>query len=159
MTEKQRPGLEEAEEHLSRRALEAGDPVGWFEQLYALGADGVVDLPWDRRQPHPALLGWAERRRPAGTGKTAVVPGCALGADAEFVGRGVPRSGRTAVDSAMVTRSVTSAEWWCGLPVSEDHAECVATDLRQHTQGHCTAARSRSATTRGVVGSSTRGWS
>lgn len=85
MTEKQRPGLEEAEEHLSRRALEAGDPVGWFEQLYALGADGVVDLPWDRRQPHPALLGWAERRRPAGTGKTAVVPGCALGADAEFV--------------------------------------------------------------------------
>jgi ubiquinone/menaquinone biosynthesis C-methylase UbiE len=40
-------------------------------------------MPWSRSDPHPLLVQWAHRARRAG--RTAVVVGCALGADAEFV--------------------------------------------------------------------------
>ncbi len=62
-----------------------GDPTGWFDRLYAAGAAGRVPLPWGRREPHPLLTEWAQRHHLAGQGKRAIVPGCALGADAEYL--------------------------------------------------------------------------
>jgi hypothetical protein len=53
--------------------------------LYAAGAAGRVTMPWSRTDPHPLLVQWAHRARLTGAGRTAVVVGCALGADAEFV--------------------------------------------------------------------------
>lgn len=76
---------EEEEERLSARALAAGDPMGWFDELYAAGASGRVQVPWSRTDPHPLLADWTQPRRLDGVGRRAAVVGCALGADAEHI--------------------------------------------------------------------------
>ncbi|MBV9092992.1 MAG: class I SAM-dependent methyltransferase [Streptosporangiaceae bacterium] len=70
---------------MASASLAAGDPTGWFDRLYAAGACGQVPVPWSRRQPHPLLVQWASARDLSGTSQRAVVVGCALGADAEYV--------------------------------------------------------------------------
>jgi pimeloyl-ACP methyl ester carboxylesterase/SAM-dependent methyltransferase len=72
-------------DRLAARSLAAGDPTGWFDRLYRAGAAGEVPMPWDRTHPHPLLAEWAQARQLAGTGKRAVVVGCGLGADAEYL--------------------------------------------------------------------------
>jgi ubiquinone/menaquinone biosynthesis C-methylase UbiE len=65
--------------------LAEGDPTGWFDRLYAAGSDGHVAMPWDRTEPHPLLVQWAQARDLAGVGRRAIVVGSGLGADAEHV--------------------------------------------------------------------------
>lgn len=72
---------------LSRAAIAAGEPTAWFDRLYGEGAAGSVSVPWDRCEPQVHLREWAERSALNGTGKRAVVVGCGLGADAEFLSR------------------------------------------------------------------------
>jgi SAM-dependent methyltransferase len=76
-----------AEEFSSQRAAEsiaAGDATGWFEPLYAAAAAGQTVVPWDRGQPSQYLTEWAAARQPHGEG-SALVVGCGLGDDAEFI--------------------------------------------------------------------------
>lgn len=83
---------------LAAQSVSAGDPTGWFERLYAAAEVGETAVPWDRRAPSPFLREWAEQRglagaagpaeRPPGSpriAKRAVVVGCGLGHDAEFI--------------------------------------------------------------------------
>lgn len=80
-------GWRAQEDRLAARALAAGDPTGWFDQLYAAGAAGEVDLgPWAREEPHPLLVEWTHARGRPDPGRRAIVVGCGLGADAEHVG-------------------------------------------------------------------------
>lgn len=65
-------------------SLAAGDATGWFERLYVASGTAGVPVPWDREAPHPLLVEWAEGRRLPGGGRALVV-GCGLGEDAEFV--------------------------------------------------------------------------
>jgi SAM-dependent methyltransferase len=76
---------EEEEERLLRRAAATGDVTGWFDDLYAAGASGRVQVPWSRTGPHPLLAAWAAERHVDGAGLSAIVVGCALGADAEYL--------------------------------------------------------------------------
>jgi SAM-dependent methyltransferase len=76
---------EDLADRLAARSIEAGDPTGWFDRLYAAGAAGEVAMPWDRMAPHPLLVQWTQARRPVESGRRAVVVGCGLGADAEHV--------------------------------------------------------------------------
>lgn len=78
-------GWDRQGDRLAARAIAAGDPTGWFDRLYAAGATGEVDMPWDRKEPHPLLAEWAQRHGVRGDGRRAVVSGCGLGADAEFL--------------------------------------------------------------------------
>lgn len=81
------PGAEPG--RLVARALAAGDPTGWFEPLYAAAEEGAAVVPWDRGAPHWLLTAWAGRRALNGDGHRALVVGCGLGADAEYIaGRG-----------------------------------------------------------------------
>ena len=76
------------EEHardLEGLAVAADDPTGWFEPLYAAAAAGRIEVPWDRRAPHRLLVSWAEANGLAGAGRRAIVVGCGLGDDAEFI--------------------------------------------------------------------------
>jgi SAM-dependent methyltransferase len=82
----------EAEQNATRLAHEsiaAGDPTGWFERLYAAAADGLTDVPWDRRAPSPLLVQWAAEHGLSAAAATktgtALVVGCGLGDDAEFI--------------------------------------------------------------------------
>ena len=65
-------------------AVAAGDATGWFERLYASAAAGEAAMPWDRTAPNPLLVSWASSRQAPIDGR-AVVVGCGLGADAEFL--------------------------------------------------------------------------
>ncbi|WP_309237725.1 class I SAM-dependent methyltransferase [Streptomyces albidus (ex Kaewkla and Franco 2022)] len=70
---------------LASESLAKDDPTGWFEQLYARAATGEATVPWDRDEPNALLVGWAEQQGLAGAGRRALVIGCGLGQDAEYV--------------------------------------------------------------------------
>lgn len=72
---------------LAAEAIRAGEPTAWFDRLYAEGTRGETRLAWDRAEPNPVLVAWARERGLDGAGRRAVVVGCSLGQDAEFVGR------------------------------------------------------------------------
>ena len=84
--------MTEAEQNATRLAHEsiaAGDPTGWFERLYAAAAAGKTGVPWDRNAPSPLLVQWAAERGLHGgsalEAQSALVVGCGLGDDAEFI--------------------------------------------------------------------------
>ena len=80
---------DDEEARLASQSLAAGDPTGWFEQLYAAGESGHTTMPFDRAGPHPLLVDWADNCQLAGHERRAIVVGCGLGADAEYIaGRG-----------------------------------------------------------------------
>lgn len=74
-------------DELASEAIARGEPTGWFETLYAEGADGSINMPWDRAEAQPIFTEWSAARGLDGTGRTAVVVGCGLGADAEHLAR------------------------------------------------------------------------
>ncbi|WP_327091251.1 methyltransferase domain-containing protein [Nonomuraea sp. NBC_01738] len=70
---------------LANESLAADDPTGWFELLYAEAAGGDAIVPWDSGKPHPLLIEWAAGAAVPPPGRRAIVVGCGLGDDAEFV--------------------------------------------------------------------------
>ncbi|MFL6071820.1 MAG: class I SAM-dependent methyltransferase [Mycobacteriales bacterium] len=70
---------------LAGESLAADDPTGWFERLYVAAESGDAAVPWDRPAPSALLAEWAEIHRPHGDGRRALVVGCGLGRDAEFL--------------------------------------------------------------------------
>jgi len=75
---------------LAHAAIAAGDATGWFEQVYADAAAGKTSVPWDRGRANELLAQWASgqyRDGPlrAADGATAIVIGCGLGEDAEYI--------------------------------------------------------------------------
>jgi 2-polyprenyl-3-methyl-5-hydroxy-6-metoxy-1,4-benzoquinol methylase len=63
----------------------ADDATGWFERVYAAAEAGEAIVPWDHHEPEPLLVSWAEARGLDGAGLRALVVGCGLGDDAEFL--------------------------------------------------------------------------
>ena len=69
---------------LEQAASDRGDPLAWFDELYA-SAHGPEDVSWADLEPNPSLTEWLERERIAGDGRRALVVGCGLGDDAEAI--------------------------------------------------------------------------
>jgi SAM-dependent methyltransferase len=60
----------------------------FFDGLYVTAAGGGEAVPWDRAgAPQQLLADWAVEHGVAGVGRRAVVVGCGLGGDAEFLAR------------------------------------------------------------------------
>jgi SAM-dependent methyltransferase len=78
-------GPEEIAGRMAAQAIAAGDPTAWFEPLYAAAAAGQAVVPWDRGEPSSYLTQWASSLGLTGADRTAVVVGCGLGEDAEFI--------------------------------------------------------------------------
>lgn len=76
-------GWAEQADRLAARALAAGRPTGWFEQLYAGAAAGQSPMPWDGG-PRRELVDWAAGQARV-TGQRAVVVGAGLGDNAELI--------------------------------------------------------------------------
>lgn len=76
---------EQEERRLFSRSLAAGDPTGWFDELYAAGVAGRIQVPWSGSDAHPLLTEWTSESQLSGEGRAAVVVGCGLGADAEHI--------------------------------------------------------------------------
>ena len=73
---------------LAAQAASSGDPVGWFETLYAEASAGRAVVPWDDGQPNPHLTEWAKTAAPRGIigpGRRALVVGCGVCDDPGFL--------------------------------------------------------------------------
>ncbi len=68
---------------LAAEAVARGDGTGWFEKLYSEAQTGASVVPWADGMPNPYLVKWATGR--SGDGRRALVVGCGLGYDAEFL--------------------------------------------------------------------------
>lgn len=68
---------------LALRHVRAGDPVGWFEELYRDARGDVEQIPWADLTPNPFLQAWLNDN--PGLSGEALVVGCGLGDDAEAV--------------------------------------------------------------------------
>jgi 2-polyprenyl-3-methyl-5-hydroxy-6-metoxy-1,4-benzoquinol methylase len=79
------PNPAEYASRLAAEALASENPTGWFERLYAAAANGEVAVPWDRGKPFGMLVQWAEEHELDGRGQRALVVGCGLGYDAEYI--------------------------------------------------------------------------
>jgi SAM-dependent methyltransferase len=84
---------------LAAESIAAGDPTGWFERLYAAAEHGQAVVPWADLTPNPSMvaaladisglpdqpvLAALPGMPPAGR-ERALVVGCGLGDDAEYV--------------------------------------------------------------------------
>jgi SAM-dependent methyltransferase len=57
----------------------------WFERLYAAADSGQAEVPWDRGAPHHLLERWVRERGVGGEGRRALVVGCGMGRDSEYL--------------------------------------------------------------------------
>lgn len=66
------------------RRLQAANPTGWFEDLYAEAEAGTASVPWDVPHPQQHLVEWTYEA-PDGLGRSTLVVGCGYGRDSEFL--------------------------------------------------------------------------
>ena len=71
---------------IAYKHLKAGDPLGWFEDLYSRSGPDPSIIPWADLIPNPNLIEWLDQNEYAGPGKALKV-GCGLGDDAEELSR------------------------------------------------------------------------
>jgi len=70
---------------LAAESLAKDEPLGWFENLYREAAEGLTAIPWDDHVPNSHLIDfWSAHGIPA-SGRRALVVGCGLGEDAEWI--------------------------------------------------------------------------
>jgi SAM-dependent methyltransferase len=106
---------------LAARAVQAGEPTAWFETLYAAGWRDEIEMPWDRATPLPSLRDWLQAKGP-GAGRSAVVVGCGLGVDAEFV---AAHGFRTTAFDISPTAIRTAQQRYPGSPVDYRTADML----------------------------------
>lgn len=77
-------------QHIQKLAQEYGeknDPSGWFDILYKEAQGDYHLIPWGKMTVNPILADWFEKNKPNCEGKNALVIGCGLGDDAEYLGK------------------------------------------------------------------------
>ena len=67
---------------MAKRHLDAGDPLGWFENLYSEAQDKVFIIPWADLEPNPNLVEWLNHQKDLCPGRALKI-GSGLGDDAE----------------------------------------------------------------------------
>lgn len=70
---------------LAHEFLERGDHKGWFDALYREAEGDPSHIPWADVEPTIFLVEWFNQNEIKGEGKRALIVGCGLGDDAEFV--------------------------------------------------------------------------
>ncbi len=70
---------------LADDAVDRGDLLDWFEELYVAAETQGGRVPWADGVPNPHLVAWAQRTALTGVGAKALVIGCGLGDDAEYL--------------------------------------------------------------------------
>lgn len=68
-----------------REYLAKGDNTGWFEEVYSRAKESDGHPPWAYMEATPDLVQWSDANDLAGGGKHAIVVGCGMGDDAEFL--------------------------------------------------------------------------
>lgn len=71
---------------IAQEHLQAGDPLGWFEDLYSRAVEETSIIPWADLKPNPNLVDWLDQNRFPISGRSLTI-GCGLGDDAEELAR------------------------------------------------------------------------
>lgn len=61
------------------------DAINWFDPLYTRARQGLSRVPWARYEPDWGLMAWVEANREHFRDQRALVVGCGLGDDAEYL--------------------------------------------------------------------------
>lgn len=70
---------------LAKAAIQRGEPLAWFEELYRQNRENNVPIPWADLRPNPNLLELFEKLSHLNFGKHAMKVGCGLGDDAHWL--------------------------------------------------------------------------
>ena len=70
---------------LAKTHLANGDPLGWFDSLYAKANGDESQIPWADLQPNANLISWLNQHNRVWN--RAITIGCGLGDDAEELAR------------------------------------------------------------------------
>ena len=76
------PSWADLASELGVKAVADGDPTRWYDELWSAAGRGDVPLPWDHTEPNDVLGDYVDEHPGAGR---AVVIGCGLGADSEYL--------------------------------------------------------------------------
>ncbi len=106
---------------IAQKRFAAGEPLAWFEDLYAQADGDAASIPWADLAPNPNLVAWLDAHGVTGSGKRALVVGCGLGDDAEELAR--RGFATTAFDIS------PSAIAWCGKRFAGSAVTYVNADL------------------------------
>ena len=71
---------------IAHKHLRAGDPLGWFEDLYSHAGDNESIVPWANLKPNPNVVDWLDQQE-LSTPCQAIKIGSGLGDDAEELSR------------------------------------------------------------------------
>ncbi len=83
MNEEQLNELRQKVQNLALDYQKKDDFTGWFEVIYTDALGNHEAVPWAKMQPHPCLENWLKTKDI--TNKKALVIGCGLGDDSEFL--------------------------------------------------------------------------
>ncbi len=72
-------------DRLAREAVSAGRPLAWFEPFYARALSDGLPITWADREPNPNLIALFNRVMVPSRAKRALIVGCGLGDDAEWM--------------------------------------------------------------------------
>ena len=70
-------------QQLSEKYVAKGEPTGWFEEIYRASDGDIEQVVWADLVANPCLIDWLDRNHVPG--KRAIVVGCGLGDDVEFL--------------------------------------------------------------------------
>ena len=102
-----------------------GDATGWFEPAYAQANGDRTAIPWSEKGINPHLIDWASRVKLQGAGLTALVVGCGLGDDAEYL---------ASLGFAVTAFDISpTAIAWCGQRFPQSPVNYLAADLFQNS--------------------------
>jgi SAM-dependent methyltransferase len=106
---------------LAKEFVERGDPLGWFEALYAEG--DASKIPWADQKVNPNIEEWLRREKIQGRGKKALEVGCGLGDNAE-------RLAELGFEVTAFDISPTAVEW-CQRRFPQSRVRYAVEDLFQ----------------------------
>jgi len=70
---------------LAQKAWAENRPLAWFEELYQKAEQEGAPIPWGNLEPNPNLLALCESCQGISFGPRALIVGCGLGDDAEWL--------------------------------------------------------------------------
>src|SRR5579871_2554751 len=79
------PSARERVRQIAQEFLSKGSPLDWFEAVYSSAQGDTNQIPWADGEPNPNLTSWLAAHPTQGQGRTALVVGCGLGQDAEYL--------------------------------------------------------------------------
>ncbi|MGI8669045.1 MAG: class I SAM-dependent methyltransferase [Aridibacter sp.] len=77
--------LREKMKQIAAEYIEKGDFYGWFDKIYRETENDSEQIPWVDFEPNRFLVEWSKTANLQGNNRKALVVGCGLGDDAEFL--------------------------------------------------------------------------